>query len=143
MAGIRRSCANDKSCEMVPDQDVTNNRGIDLHHSRSRRVEARGFPQPHLAIGVNAAARPSGVAQTMTRQKQPAPGAGYSSRERPCWGLWQPSLVPNTASMLIDTQKHVGGLPQRAHGILSQNPETFCFQTAAKSIIVYYTQKDC
>ena len=60
MAGIRLSCANDKSCELVPDEDITNNRGIDLHHSRSRRVEAAGFPQPHLTIGVNAAARPSG-----------------------------------------------------------------------------------
>jgi hypothetical protein len=62
MAGIRLSCANDKSCELVPDEDITNNRGIDLHHSRSRRVEAPGFPQPHLTIGVNAAVRPSGVA---------------------------------------------------------------------------------
>jgi hypothetical protein len=39
--------------------------------------------------------------------------------------------------------EHVGGLPQRAHGILSQNPETFYFQTAPKSFIVYYTQRDC
>ena len=61
-------------------------------------------------------------------------------------GLGQPPLVLNTASPLYvhpGHPEHIGGLPQRAHGILSQNPETFYFQTASKSFMVRYTQRDC
>ena len=60
------------------------------------------------------------------------------------WGSHHWSSTPlHRFTSTPDTQEHVGGLPQRAHGILSHFPETFCFQTAPKSFIVYYTQRDC